>query len=185
MAGSSSDFAEGTSQHVQVRIKFGSIVMSNGARAKFHANRWAWANTEWLTTRRKLQTTAIGDAVALVVFNACESARVRSATLPTRMAQTRAKAKKPGRIDELVDRNVSLAEAFLRGGVASFVGTYWPVGDAAADLFARDFYSAILEGHSIGESLRTARKTLFSAKEADWSNYIHYGDAAFRVKYNS
>lgn len=119
---------------------------------------------------------------ALVVFNACESARVRSATLPTRMAQPRAKANKLGPIDELVDRNVSLAEAFLRGGVASFVGTYWPVGDDAADLFARDFYSAILGGNSIGESLSAARKTLFSAKEADWVNYIHYGDAAFKVK---
>jgi len=118
----------------------------------------------------------------LVVFNACESARVRSAMLPPRMAQPRAKAKKLGPIDELVDRNVSLAEVFLRGGVASFVGTYWPVGDDAADLFARDCNSAIRSGNSIGDSLRTARSALFHAKEADWVNYIHYGDAAFKVK---
>jgi pimeloyl-ACP methyl ester carboxylesterase len=119
---------------------------------------------------------------ALVVFNACESARVRSATLPARMAKSSTKPKKPEPIDELIDRNVSLAEAFLRGGVASFVGTYWPVGDTAADLFARDFYTAILSGQSISESLLAARSTLYGAKEADWVNYIHYGDAAFKVK---
>lgn len=119
---------------------------------------------------------------ALVVFNACESARVRSATLPTRMAKSRDGAKKIAPIDELVDRNVSLAEAFLRGGVASFVGTYWPVGDAAADAFAKHFYLAILGGLSIGESLLVARRSLFEAAEADWVNYIHYGDAAFKVK---
>jgi CHAT domain-containing protein len=98
------------------------------------------------------------------------------------MAMSRSGVKKIAPIDELVDRNVSLAEAFLRGGVASFVGTYWPVADPAADSFAREFYSAILSGHSIGDSLRTARSTLFTAKEADWGNYIHYGDAAFKVK---
>jgi len=120
---------------------------------------------------------------SLVVFNACESGRVRSATLPTRMAAPRANAKKQtAGLDELVDRNVSLAEAFLRGGVGAFVGTYWPVGDSAAATFADKFYSKILASGSIGESLHEARQALFDAKEPDWANYIHYGDADFCVK---
>jgi hypothetical protein len=32
----------------------------------------------------------------------------------------------------------------MRGRVANFVGTYWPVGDAASSRFADVFYSAIL-----------------------------------------
>lgn len=119
---------------------------------------------------------------ALVVFNACESARVRSATLPTSIARGRGNTKRIAPIDDLVDRNVSLAEAFLRGGVASFVGTYWPVKDSAADMFARAFYTSLISGRTIGESLFVARKSLFESSEADWLNYIHYGDTAFKVK---
>jgi len=51
---------------------------------------------------------------SLVVFNACESARVRSATLPTRMPAPRANAKlQTAPLDGRVDRNVLLAEAFF------------------------------------------------------------------------
>lgn len=122
---------------------------------------------------------------SLVVFNACESARVRSAAFPTRMASPRKNARTSiASLSELVDRNVSLAEAFLRGGVGAFVGTYWEVGDAAASLFAETFYTNILSGHSVGASLRSAREKLHKRSEADWVNYIHYGDADFRIKTN-
>lgn len=120
---------------------------------------------------------------SLVVFNGCETARVRSATLPPRMSAPRSNAKKQtASLDELVDRNVSLAEAFLRGGVGAFVGTYWPVGDAAAATFAEKFYADILACKSVGDSLRTARESLFNAKKPDWANYIHYGDTDFQIK---
>ena len=118
---------------------------------------------------------------ALMMFNACESGRVRAAKLPGNVAQTeRATAKSSVR--DLVDRNVSFAEAFLRGGVGSFLGTYWPVGDAAASIFATKFYGTLLAGESIGESLRVARKELRDQNLPDYANYIHYGDPEFRVK---
>ena len=58
---------------------------------------------------------------ALVCFNACESGRVRQAP----------------QVQRAIGRSTGFAEAFLRGGVANFVGTWWPVSDSAAARFAR------------------------------------------------
>jgi len=133
---------------------------------------------------------------ALAVFNACESGRVRSGLLPTmptvleRKAALNAKPASKTKTnevtvdpkDEVFARNVSFAESFLRGGIASFVGTYWPVGDAAAEMFATQFYEQVLSGSTIGVSLKKARAELHKNKLQDWANYIHYGDPEFRVK---
>lgn len=121
---------------------------------------------------------------SLVVFNACESARVRSGELPTRSPKSKTAGGKAAPIAALVDRNVSLAEAFLRCGVGAFVGTYWQVGDNAAGAFAEHFYRDLLESKTVGEALRSARKGLYKTNEADWVNYIHYGDSEFKVKSN-
>ena len=117
----------------------------------------------------------------LMVFNACESGRVRAAKLPDLVAETEQTATKSS-VSNLIDRNVSFAEAFLRGGVGSFLGTYWPVGDAAASIFAAEFYGKLLASASIGESLRAARTMLRDKNQPDYTNYIHYGDPEFRVK---
>ena len=34
--------------------------------------------------------------------------------------------------------SVGFAESLMRAGVANYVGTYWPVGDDAADEFSED-----------------------------------------------
>ena len=61
----------------------------------------------------------LGRLPALVFFNACQSARIEG----------RSRKKGPSKTGtELVETNVSLAEAFLRGGVANYVGTHWSVG---------------------------------------------------------
>ena len=52
---------------------------------------------------------------------------------------------------------------FLAGGVANYIGTYWPVGDAAAKTFAETFYGALLNGSPIGNALLEARR----ARELD------------------
>ena len=87
----------------------------------------------------------------------------------------------------MIDRNVSFAEAMLRGGIGSYVGTYWPVGDSAAELFADAFYGQLAREDSaepvtLGEALRHARHALYQADEVDWANYVHYGEPAFRIK---
>ncbi|MGE5239324.1 MAG: alpha/beta fold hydrolase [Chloroflexota bacterium] len=114
----------------------------------------------------------IGNLPALVFFNACEAARVRKG---------RELTKKHLEVARRIERNVGLAEAFLRGGVANYVGTYWPVGDASAKTFSETFYTNLMKGSSIGDALQTARKAI-AGTSVDWADYIHYGDFTFVLK---
>jgi CHAT domain-containing protein len=77
---------------------------------------------------------------------------------------------------------VGLAEAFLRGGVANYLGNNWPVGDAPAKRFAEVFYSDLLQGKTIGESLLEARKELQANRWVDWVDYVLYGSPEFVLK---
>ena len=70
----------------------------------------------------------------------------------------------------------------MRGGVANFMGTYWPVGDEAADAFADAFYSNVLTGKSIGEALQAGRGAVREIPSKDWANYIFYGNPDFVLK---
>jgi CHAT domain-containing protein len=110
---------------------------------------------------------------ALVFFNACESARVRKKGSAREDAKTRV---------ERLDQAVGLAEAFMRGGVANFLGTYWPVGDTAAEVFARDFYTGVLQGNAIGTAIQAGRRAVSDLKSKDWANYTFYGAADFVLK---
>jgi hypothetical protein len=113
--------------------------------------------------------TTIGDLPALVFFNACESGRLR---------------KPPKPIKRLAE-SVSFAEAFLRGGIANFIGTYWPVCDESAEAFAKTFYGGLVSGQPIGDALIDGRrvvKHLAKRCSYDWADYIHYGDPDFQVK---
>jgi CHAT domain-containing protein len=124
---------------------------------------------------------SIANLPCLVFFNACESGRVRKLA-PGRFVtgSTRKAADRKTR-EEHVAAAVGLAEAFLRGGVANFLGTYWPVGDAPAMTFASVFYQQILSGATIGRAVQAARRQILSSN--DWPNYILYGDAEFRLKW--
>jgi CHAT domain-containing protein len=106
---------------------------------------------------------------SLVVFNACESARVRSVLARNEPAPaTRAGA--------------GLAESFLRAGVANYLGTYWPVGDESAQQFAQVFYAQLLRNATLGAAVRAGRRRIAQAPSADWADYIHFGDPDFRLK---
>jgi CHAT domain-containing protein len=109
---------------------------------------------------------AMDSVPALVFFNACESGRLRTAVKPLRQ----------------LDRSVGFAEAFLRGGVANFVGTWWPVSDAAATTFAAALYRELAKGSSIGAALNVARNAVLALPSADWANYLHYGSFDFALK---
>jgi CHAT domain-containing protein len=80
-----------------------------------------------------------------------------------------------------VRTNLSLAETLLRAGVAHYIGTHWPVSDTAATAFAEAFYRQLLRG-TIGAALVTARRAVHASRSPDWADYIHYGDAEFRLK---
>ena len=108
----------------------------------------------------------VGDLPALVFFNACQSGRIRKAARPIKRLQ----------------QSVSFAEAFLRGGVANFIGTYWPVGDESAEAFAKTFYRDIVDGQPVGDALIAGRRAVHEIGSFDWADYIHYGDPDFRIK---
>ncbi|MCZ6469143.1 MAG: CHAT domain-containing protein, partial [Candidatus Dadabacteria bacterium] len=110
---------------------------------------------------------------SLVFFNACEAARIRNAK----------QLKNPKlNVNKRIERNVGLAEAFLRGGVANYIGTYWPVGDEAAKRFAESFYMSLLSGDPIGKAVAKGRSDLLEMGSVDWADYVHYGSYNFVLK---
>jgi hypothetical protein len=121
---------------------------------------------------------ALAQLPALMVFNACESGRVRRGAA----ARSRSRRAAPARRALGLRAHTGLAEACLRGGVAHFVGTYWPVGDAAALAFAETLYERLVAGAAIGEAVLEGRRAVRSLRSVDWANYIHYGDPQFRLK---
>jgi pimeloyl-ACP methyl ester carboxylesterase len=116
----------------------------------------------------------VGNLPSLVFFNACESGRVRRGL---------DRNKKQLEIEKRLERAVGLAEAFLRGGIANYLGTYWPVGDDAAKAFAETFYTGLLKGQTIGAALLAGRERVRTeARSVDWADYIHYGSSDFVLK---
>lgn len=114
----------------------------------------------------------LGQLPLLVFFNACESARVRG------VARGGTAKSHPDRLLGLV----SVAEAFMRGGVANFLGTYWPVGDGPACKFAESFYQGLLAGQPLGPCVTGARRVVQESGSADWADYLHYGSPNFVLK---
>jgi CHAT domain-containing protein len=92
--------------------------------------------------------------------NACEAGRVRG---------------------KFTTEAASFAEFFLRSGVEAYLGTFWTVNDAAAQLFAVEVYTRLATGKTLDEAVILARKKLFDDKYPDWANYILYGDGRFRL----
>jgi CHAT domain-containing protein len=120
---------------------------------------------------------------ALVFFNACETGRVRGGQPRKKGPQKKVTRQERG--GERITHSVGLAEAFLRGGVANYLGTYWPVGDASAQTFAKTLYGSLLQGQSIGEALRAGRQTLKQAGFYGWEDYTHYGSQDFLLKHRN
>jgi CHAT domain-containing protein/pimeloyl-ACP methyl ester carboxylesterase len=117
----------------------------------------------------------IGGLPSFVFFNACESGRLRRGATRTQIDD------KMHPIDR-VQRGVGFAEAFLRGGVANYLGTYWPVNDNAALKFSETFYTEVLGGKSLGAAIMAGRKAVENIGSADWADYILYGNTDFVLK---
>jgi pimeloyl-ACP methyl ester carboxylesterase len=109
----------------------------------------------------------LGDLPALVFFNACEAARVRK---PRHAGDARLFAFR---------RSTSVAEAFLAGGIANFLGTHWPVGDQAALAFATRFYQRLIDAEPLGDCVLAARRDVRDLGSIDWADYVLYGSPGF------
>jgi len=112
----------------------------------------------------------LGNLPALVFFNACEAARVRRSGA----------RRSPRRLFDRA-RSSSLAEAFLNGGVANFLGTHWPVGDAAALEFSACVYERLLAGVELGDAVLAGRRGVHASGSVDWADYVHFGSPDFRL----
>jgi hypothetical protein len=118
----------------------------------------------------------LGHLPALVFCNACEAARVR------KRGSGKASAPRPPPQRAFgLRRSASVAEAFLAGGVANFLGTHWPVGDAAAAIFSHGLYEALVNGAALGEAVLDARRLVAASRSIDWADYVHYGNPDFRL----
>ncbi|MBK9308549.1 MAG: CHAT domain-containing protein [Nitrospira sp.] len=98
----------------------------------------------------------------LIFANACFSGVIRSGT--------------PFTLQESNRNLAGLAQAFFERGVQNYIGTGWPVDDAAALEFARVFYTEALFGDELGISLSKAREAIIT-RGSTWGAYQHYGQA--------
>jgi CHAT domain-containing protein len=117
----------------------------------------------------------LGALPSLIFCNACEAARVRKRQ--GRQSRSRTPAGLPGARRSMT----GIAEAFLSGGVANFLGTHWPVGDEAAAAFSRALYETLLRGDTLGAAVLAARRRVAAIPSIDWADYVHYGNAEFRL----
>jgi CHAT domain-containing protein len=111
---------------------------------------------------------------ALVFCNACEAARVRRQSSTARRSASR-------RVRSFARGDTGIAEAFLAGGVANFLGTHWPVGDQPALAFSQTLYAELLRGEALGEAVLEARRRTAALPSLDWADYVHYGNPEFRL----
>jgi hypothetical protein len=102
----------------------------------------------------------------LIFANACFSAVVRPGAAPSS--------------DDLNRQLAGLAEAFFERGVQNYIGSGWPVDDAAAVAFAQNFYECLLAGDTLGHSLSAARRSIFG-QGSTWGAYQHYGRASTKL----
>ena len=120
----------------------------------------------------------LGNLPTLAFFNACESGRIRR-----RGAKAAVAPKKTAgdRVEQLA-KGVGFAEAFMRGGVANFLATYWPVGDLAAKVFADALYGELMKGANVRDAIQRGRRAVRDTGSKDWADYLFYGDPSFIVK---
>jgi len=102
----------------------------------------------------------------LIFANACFSGVMRSG--------------KPFTLQESNRNLAGLAQAFFERGVQNYIGTGWPVDDAAALEFAKVFYTEALSGNELGTSLSKSREAILR-NGSTWGAYQHYGQAMAKL----
>jgi len=102
----------------------------------------------------------------LVFSNACYSAKANTNLLDI----------------DYQKKSYSLASAFLFSGVRHYIGSIRKIEDENSLAFSKEFYSQLISGKSVGESLRLSRlKSVneFGMQNFAWTSYLLYGDPNF------
>lgn len=76
-----------------------------------------------------------------------------------------------------------VADGFLLGGARAVVATHCNVHDLVAPQLAEEFYVALLEGHGVGEALRSARAGVRSRhpESSVWLSFALIGNPTLRL----
>jgi len=127
----------------------------------------------------------------LIFSNACHSAQVdsvRDRTLEAsdgclRQPDFNGVGVNPVLIDsEYQQVNYGMASAFLFAGVRHYIGSIRKIEDNASSVFAQEFYTKLISGASVGESLQLSKLKLvkeYGLAGLHWVNYLLYGDPSF------
>jgi len=130
------------------------------------------AESGWMLADGKLRAEEIANLTGkkpmpvLVFANGCQSGQTEAWKIA----------------DNYEDNIFGLANAFLVSGVQHYIGTFWEILDEPGREFALAFYREILDGASVGESVRLARKHLidkYGEETIVWASYMLYGDPSF------
>jgi len=131
-------------------------------------------NTGWVLSDGRFTTTdilALGESLSfpsLIFSNACHSAKAITEVMGT----------------DYQEKNYSLASAFLFSGVRHYVGTIWKIEDPVSLVFAKEFYTQLIKGNSVGECMRLSRVKLikeYGIAAISWASYLLYGNPNFRL----
>ncbi len=112
---------------------------------------------------------ALGETLALpslIFSNACQSAKSLTDSIGP----------------DYHEKNYNLASAFLFSGVRHYIGTIRKIEDPVSLSFAKEFYAHLLNGNSVGQSIRLSRLRLieeYGANSVGWISYLLYGDPNF------
>ena len=75
----------------------------------------------------------------------------------------------------------SWADKFIKANSSGFLGSSWEVNDELAYRFSRSFYSALLEGKTVGEAMIRARLEIRHEPDPTWLAYTLYADPLAKV----
>lgn len=87
-----------------------------------------------------------------------------------------------GKVGRTLAGTGGMAEAFVKAGAGMFVGALWSVGDKTALSFAESFYKDLMNGATVVQATREARKAAKDAREPTWLAYTVYGHPYARVE---
>jgi tetratricopeptide (TPR) repeat protein/CHAT domain-containing protein len=103
---------------------------------------------------------------ALVFSNACNCAKTTEGLVDSDYQQ----------------RSYSLASAFLFSGTRHYIGAIRKIEDPVSLIFAKEFYTQLISGRSVGECVRGGRLKLikeYGIASIHWGSYLLYGDPNF------
>ncbi len=103
---------------------------------------------------------------ALVFSNSCHSAQVNPVLINSEYQRV----------------NYGMASAFLFAGVRHYIGSIRKIEDHVSLVFAQEFYTKLISGISVGESVKLSKLKLvkvYGLASLHWVNYLLYGDPSF------